>query len=212
MKQTITNRDFSHLSTLINKVNIPNGILSLVRSQPIFIKPYSSTTSKNQPVANSRKFILTLDLETRRHPGALSDGRLEVISSSIYDGKDFTTHYLLDYNNEAAMLQAIVKTLTSYNGYSLYIHNFSRFDGIFLFKYLIALKADGYEVTFLKRDDKFIKISILKKGDKASGSKAKDKFNLEIYDSYLLLPNSLNILSNAFSVTGKLDHDVLMLN
>lgn len=126
------------------------------------------------------------------------------------DGKDFTTHYLLDYNNEAAMLQAIVKTLTSYNGYSLYIHNFSRFDGIFLFKYLIALKTDGYEVTFLKRDDKFIKISILKKGDKASGSKAKDKFNLEIYDSYLLLPNSLNILSNAFGVTGKLDHDVLM--
>jgi hypothetical protein len=85
------------------------------------------------------------------------------------------------------MLIDVVKTLTRFNGYKLYIHNLSGFDGIFLFKYLIALKAEGYQVNFLKRDDKFIKISILKKGDQAAGTKAQDKFNLEIYDSYLLL-------------------------
>lgn len=75
-----------------------------------------------------------------------------------------------------------VLTLTKYNGYKLYIHNLSGFDGIFLFKYLIALKAEGYQVTFLKRDDNFIKISILKKGD---NPKDRDKFNLTIF-CYLL--------------------------
>jgi hypothetical protein len=179
--------------------NLPNEI-----NAPSFIsiKPYSSTTSKNQPVANSRKFILTLDLETRR----LDNGQLQVISSAIYDGEDFTTHYLTDFANEAAMLIDVVKTLTSYNGYSLYIHNFSRFDGIFLFKYILNLSKDNYQVNFLKRDDKFIKVSISKRGD---NPKEQDKFNLNIYDSYLLLPNSLRTLSQAFGVIGKISFNVL---
>jgi hypothetical protein len=171
--------------------------------QPILSNPYS-TSAKGQ-ADKSRVSILTLDLETRQ----LSGGNLEVISSAIFDGKDYHTHYLTDFANQAEMLVAVVKTLTKYNGYSLYIHNFSRFDGIFLFKYILNLSKDKYQVNFLKRDDKFIKISISKRGD---NPKEQDKFNLNIFDSYLLLPNSLRTLSQAFGVEGKLSFNVLNNN
>jgi hypothetical protein len=144
--------------------------------------------------------LMALDLETR----TLSDGRLQVISSAIYDGQDYYTFYLTDFKSEEELLIDTVKVLVNpiYNGYQVYIHNFSLFDAIFLFKYLIALKKEGYQVNFLKRDDKFIKISIIKKGDK------KDEFHLDILDSYLILPNSLNKLATAFNVLGKVSFDV----
>jgi hypothetical protein len=151
--------------------------------------------NKNNPM------LLCLDLETRR----LDNGQLEVISSAIFDGIDYYTFYLLDYNTQEDLLIATVKVLTDikYNGYNVYIHNFSLFDAIFLFKYILNLSKDGYEIDFLKRADKFIKITISKEI-------SKDKhFNISIYDSYLLLPSSLRTLSEAFGVEGKLSFDVL---
>ena len=50
--------------------------------------------------------ILTLDLETR----TLSSGKLEVISSAIYDGKNKYTFYILDYKDEETLIK---KTLSS---------------------------------------------------------------------------------------------------
>ena len=214
MKNIIINRDSSHQNLILGSTfNSSNEMMSrgqtllplvnLGEIQPYLSKPYSTNTYPRSKVLSANNpCILTLDLETRR----LANGSLEVISSCIYDGNEYITHYLIDYDNQNEMLTDIVKILTKYNGYSLYVHNFSRFDGIFLFKYIIALKKDGYQVSFLKREDKFIKISILKKGD---NPKEQDKFNLAIYDSYLLLPNSLSTLGMAFNVEGKLEHNVL---
>jgi hypothetical protein len=80
MQNIKINRDFSHYQTLQGhkaKVNgfsaISQSPLSLVRSQPIFIKPYST-----KPLAiegHSKVSILTLDLETR----TLLNGQLEGI-------------------------------------------------------------------------------------------------------------------------------------
>jgi hypothetical protein len=122
---------------------------------------------------------------------------LEVISSAVYDGLDYYTFYLLDYNTQEDLLIATTKVLTNpkYNGYNVYIHNFSLFDAIFLFKYILALSKEGYKIDFLKREDKFIKITI---------SKKETKFRLTIYDSLLLLPDSLSNLATAFNVEGKL--------
>jgi len=104
------------------------------------------------------------------------------------------------------MLKSIVNDLTNpkFNNHTLYIHNFSLFDAIFLFKYIVNLKSLDYKVDILKREDKFISITISKKGkDK------KDSFYLTIYDSYLILPHALKRLSEAFKVEGKLDFNVL---
>jgi len=161
--------------------------------------------------------LLTLDLETRR----LVNGELEVISSAIYCpgvGKDYLTHYLTDYPTEYDLLETIVKDLINprYNGYNLYIHNFSLFDAIFLFKHILNLSRLGYLVDFLKREDKFISITISKydyisyinkKGE--AKTRKVTTFKLTIYDSLLILPQSLKDLSKAFKVEGKLNFNVL---
>jgi hypothetical protein len=218
MTKAIINRDFSHYQTLQGhkaKVNgfsaISQSPLSLVRSQPIFIKPYST-----KPLAiegHSKVSILTLDLETR----TLLNGQLEVISSALYDGQDYHTFYLTDFINQEELLIATVKLLTNplYNGYQVYIHNLSLFDGIFLFKYILALDKEGFVVTFLKREDKFISITICKYEHKSYFNKKGElksrkvtTFKLTIYDSLLLLPNSLSKLAKAFNVLGKVSFDV----
>jgi hypothetical protein len=52
--------------------------------------------------------------------------QLEVISSCIYDGKDFTTFYLTEFNKESvpsgALLQATIEVLFNYHNYKVYIH------------------------------------------------------------------------------------------
>jgi hypothetical protein len=107
---------------------------------------------------NTNIKILTLDLETRQ----LSTGCLEVISSALYDGQDYHTFYLTDYINQEELLITTTKVLIDpkYNNYQVYIHNFSLFDAIFLFKYILALDKQGYLIEILKREDKFIKITI----------------------------------------------------
>lgn len=94
----------------------------------------------------------------------------------------------------------MVKTLVSvkYNGFSVYIHNFSSFDGIFLFKHIANLKLEGFNIKILKRDINFLSITI-----------SKNKFKLIIYDSLLLLPSSLNKLATSFGIENKLNFNVI---
>jgi hypothetical protein len=150
---------------------------------------------------NNNPHILCLDLETRR----LDNGNLEVISSAIYDGIDYYTFYLTDYINQEELLITTTKVLIDpkYNNYQVYIHNFSLFDAIFLFKYILALDKQGYLIEILKREDKFIKITI---GKELSRDRY---FEIALFDSYLLLPSSLSTLSETFGVAGKLTHNIL---
>jgi hypothetical protein len=211
MTKAIINRDFSHYQTLQNKVNT----LSLVRSQPIFTNPYS--TSPNGQVDKSKVSILTLDLETRQR----SSGHLEVISSAIFDGENCYTFYLTDFSTQEELLIATIKVLTEskYNNYNVYIHNFSGFDAQFLFKHIINLQTQGFEVTFLKRGDKFISVTLAKYEHKPYFNKEGElksrkvaTFKLVIYDSYLILTSSLKTLARAFKVVAKQDFDVTRNN
>jgi hypothetical protein len=154
---------------------------------------------KNTRSTNNKNLIklLTLDLETRR----LDNGQLEVISSAIYDGKDYYAFYLLDYTNQSDLLKDTVRVLTNpkYKGYKVYIHNLSGFDGIFLFKHILDLNKQGFDVTFYRREDKFISITI---------SNKVTKFKITLYDSYLLLPHKLSTLAKAFNVSDKLEYNI----
>lgn len=108
-----------------------------------------------------------------------------------------------------------------YNDYIIYAHNFSKFDGVFILKYLIKLtnsldlsifdtaltdkeeqklKKDGKvaqtEMIFkiIKRDSDFINIEL-----KAN----KRLFTINIRDSLLLLPSSLKKLCKAFNAENE---------
>lgn len=182
--------------------------------------------------------LLTLDLETRMLEGCASAGSLEVISSCIYDGSRFHSYYITDFlanqvsgsdaiglgieefNYKTAshkLLKATINKLVdpSFNGFSCYVHNLSKFDIIFLFKEFLSLKKSGYQIDFTKRDDNFISFTISKyviKEVTKKGEKVKIKnlvFKLVLYDSLLLLPSSLQKLSKSFNVPGKLEFNVL---
>ena len=72
---------------------------------------------------------LTMDLETR-----VIEGVMEVCHISLFYGKEFNNYYLEYFQNSAVMLDVCIKSLLliKNRGYVVYLHNFSKFDGIFI--------------------------------------------------------------------------------
>lgn len=142
----------------------------------------------------SEKFI-TMDIETRNINGILSP-----FCVSIYDGKILNSFYLSDYENSDELLKSSILSIMKrkYNGYKIYLHNFSNFDGFFLFRILTELSEN---IKPIINEDKFIEI--------------KFKFsNYYLYfrDSYLLLPASLAKLAIDFKVETKGIYPYLFVN
>jgi hypothetical protein len=165
---------------------------------------------------NSEKFI-TMDIETlisftdnvtknnvENEPSQL----LIPYCVSIFDGRLPRSFYLLDYllkdkkiTQDAGQLliTAALKSLMvrKYNGYKIYLHNFSYFDGIFMMK---AITSIFPKVEPIIKDNQLIDV-------KAYYGKV-NKFNkypyiLHFRDSYLLLPSSLEKLGKNFNVENK---------
>lgn len=144
---------------------------------------YSVSPSKK--LAN--KFI-TLDIETYT-----IDGIMKPYCVGIFDGKKKTTYYLTDYENEERMLfYALINVIKAkYHLYNVYVHNLSKFDGIFL---LNALKRIGNtDVKITRKDGKFINIKVT----------YNDKYTINFRDSLLILPVSLAKLAKAFDLEDK---------
>ena len=81
---------------------------------------------------------------------------------SIYDGQNFKSFYLTDYsgpNAEKDMLRDSIKYLMrrKYHNYKVYLHNFSRFDAIFLLTVMTDLSDKIYPVM---RDGRFIDLKL----------------------------------------------------
>jgi DNA polymerase type B, organellar and viral len=157
---------------------------------------------------NSEFNILTLDLETRK----LSNNELEVISNCIYDGKHYKTFYLTDYDmDQYLLLEASIDYMLKpkYNNYYIYIHNLSHFDGIFLLKNIVELKKIGYEIKLLYKDDKMISIEIKRSASVSKELGFEDEsFSITLYDSYLILPTSLNKVAKSFGFNIKMEFDI----
>jgi hypothetical protein len=83
--------------------------------------------------------------------------------------------------------------IKKYKNYKIYLHNFSKFDGIFLLKALTNVENASVEPII--HDGKLINISF-----------SSHHNNISIYfrDSYLLLLSSLSKLGNSFNL--KNDH------
>lgn len=105
---------------------------------------------------------------------------------SWYDGEKSRSYYILDSKSTNDMLIQAIKDLMikKYDNYQVYIHNLSKFDGIFLLKILanlgqikplihhedlisIGFKFNGYNITF--KDSQQLLILSLRKLGKAFG-------------------------------------------
>ena len=78
-----------------------------------------------------------------------------------------------------------------YKNYNVYAHNLSRFDIVFIFKYLSTLKNKGFNIKLLIKDQNIISISIINRSKNIS---------ITIRDSYLILPAALSKLTKQFKV------------
>ena len=143
---------------------------------------FISKTNKIKFLTN--KFI-TIDIETY-----IKDGILIPYLICFYDGKKFYSFYLSDYNSvEQMMLDCLNSILIrKYNGYKIYAHNLSKFDIIFLLRYLVKLGT----IHPVIHNGKFI---LLK--EKFGDNK---QYQVEFRDSLLLLLASLSKLCDSFKI------------
>jgi hypothetical protein len=130
-----------------------------------------------------------MDLETRN-----IDNILTPYCVSIYDGKVSISFYLLDFSSVDEMLLSSIKYImqNKFDGYRIYLHNFSNFDGIFLIRILSKLIDKNTKIIPVIRDGKLIDLKV-----------KFEKYILYFRDSYLLLPSSLKKLAINFNVEQK---------
>ena len=73
-----------------------------------------------------------------------------------------------------------------YHAYKVYLHNFSKFDGVFLLKILVQFKD---RIEPIINDGRLINITFYY-----------NKYKLYFRDSFLILPSSLLNLSKQFNI------------
>ena len=131
--------------------------------------------------------MLTLDIETYKN----KDNTMSVYCASIYDGKNCFSFYLNDFSTINELMKALLKKLFSreYSQKTIYMHNSSNFDLIFLLKYIINEKEIKIEPII--KDGNYINIRI-KYGPSLN-------YYVNLKDSYLILPDSLYNLTKTFS-------------
>lgn len=128
--------------------------------------------------------IITIDTETINKNGVLVP-----YLYCMYDGSKSYSFFGNDpYKIREDLFRHLLRR--KYRGYSIYAHNLSRFDIIFLFKYIAYLhNIEGYKVSPIIKDGDIISINI--KNNKG--------INITFKDSYLLLEASLLSLSKTFN-------------
>nr|YP_009652969.1 DNA polymerase [Taiwanofungus camphoratus]QCG70007.1 DNA polymerase [Taiwanofungus camphoratus] len=124
--------------------------------------------------------IITFDIET-----LLVNNVHKPYLYSMYDG--FKSYSWFTESPK----QLFDKLLTwKYRNYNVYAHNLSRFDVVFIFKYLSTLKNKGFNIKLLIREQNIISIIINRNNN----------ISITIKDSYLILPSSLSKLSKQFVI------------
>jgi len=143
-------------------------------------KPAKFITKLNLSNEIQNKFI-TFDIETY-----IKNGIHIPYCICWYDGENYYSYYLSDFNNSLDMIIQAIKDIMikKYDNYKIYIHNLSNFDAIFLLKILagmgfckpiihhdniisIQFNFNGYTVTF--RDSQQILTASLRKLAKSFG-------------------------------------------
>lgn len=157
-----------------------------------------------------------MDLETKLN----SEQIMEPISVSSYCPRneysampwisdlEYKTYYVTDYASSNEMVSASILDLLipSYNGYHVYLHNFSKFDAVFILKSLVA-SVDSKDISFLVRDRNLLNVTVYYSfKDEITGKTVRASINF--YDSLLIVPGSLSNLAKNFGVTNKGEFDI----
>jgi hypothetical protein len=163
-----------------NKFYFKNGeqILFTNKIKTNFI----SKTKISKNIVNN---FITLDIETY-----IVDGLMTPYLICFYDGKNFYSFYLSNYNSVDEMMIDCLKSLLirKYNYYKVYAHNMAKFDIIFLLKYLVKLG----NINPIIHNGKFISVTI--------GYGDNEQYQIEFKDSILLLLYSLKSLCSSFKI------------
>jgi DNA polymerase type B, organellar and viral len=193
----ILSQEGKNLSAIRGESNLTTFTRKLQNTKYLFVEGQENLMIKNKKVSfispkkNKDSFkganFITMDLETKAQ-----NGKLIPYCVSIFNGKTVSSFYITDFNNSNEMLENAIKSLMrkEYNGYKVYLHNFSYFDGIFLLSIITSLSQN---VKILIRDSRIIDLKV------NFGNKNKIYFR----DSLLMIPISLAKAAKSFNVEDK---------
>jgi hypothetical protein len=156
------------IDELTGKVNLKTKILKNTK----YLEPLKAQNKSNNK-------IITIDIET-----IMKNGSHIPYLFSMFDGKISKTIFS---DNPQELFDNLLRP--KYRGYDVYAHNLSKFDLIFLFKYISSLKSN-FDINIIKKDSDIIGIKI---------SDYSKNISITLKDSFLLLPNSLLNLSKRFN-------------
>lgn len=176
-----------------NILYIKDGVVA-VKSKELNAKPF--THIKIDKKLDAVKTFMTIDIETVNIDGTL----FPYLICGYTDNK-----YIHSYASEVSlvavndMFKCFIKQILEFKHIKyIYAHNLSGFDGILLLKHLI--KYSGVKIKPLIFNGKLISI-------KMTVGEGKNARTIVFKDSYLLLPNTLRKLCDAFGVkVAKLSH------
>ena len=179
--------DKSDLSTFTRTIKNQEYIFEEGKIKLKKIKKNVKFLSKKTKDKNLSDNIITMDLETR-----VINEKMYAYCVSIYDGKKYKSFYLTDFSSDKEMLSNAIIFLMKrkYNNYKVYLHNFSKFDAIFLLSIMSSLTD---ELSPLIRDGRIIDLKF----------KFSNEYTLYFRDSLLLLPSSLRNLAKNFELENK---------
>ncbi len=190
-----------------------NSLIREIGKTTIFWKDneiiWTKVLKKSKPITKKKlssdlnEMFITMDLETISINKDIGE-TLTPYLLSWYDGKRDKSHsYFINGGNIKNMIYSAMKDICirKYKGYKIYLHNFSKFDGIFLIKYLITIG----ECEPVIHKGKIISFSFKPNWKKDFG-------NITFLDSYLLLQGSLKNLSKSFNIESPKDLFPILLN
>lgn len=134
--------------------------------------------------------IITMDIETFNNNGKL----IPYLISWYNEDHGAKSYFLTDFeNNHETMIKTAITDLmkVKFNGYNVYLHNFAKFDSIFLLNFLN--KLGQINLTINKGRIISLTLSYIKKDNNKS-------YSLHFKDSIQLLLTSLRKLAKTFNV------------
>jgi hypothetical protein len=178
------------VNNLSNFRRIVNNQTDYFKNNQIIIKTLKKETSFLTSIDKDKKVnnkFMTMDIETKTINNVMIPYCI-----CIFDGIKKLSFYLSDYKDHNDMLIHAINSLLKrkYNGYKIYVHNLSNFDGIFIIKILSLI--DNINIKPIIKDNKMIDIKIIF-----------GKYNIAFRDSLLMLPSSLSKLAIQFKVDNK---------
>ena len=153
-----------------------------------------------------------MDLETQ-----LIDNIHTPYLLSWYNGLISKSYFITDFKDFGDLLKNVLNDLVEFNDYTVYFHNFAKFDSYFLLKYLVELgnidpiipndKLISLTFTYLPKLSKNInndnQNQILENQNQNLNNQSIKILKLKFNDSYLLLPSSLKNLSKSFNINNQ---------